>query len=410
MFSTWYQILFINYAYGNSVECPNVINLAFGLNLHLRRPTIWNQLQINCCNSTGITCAGNVLNSISWGNMGLNGTVNSTAMYFNGLQYLWLQNNKITGNLPNSFPSGFISLQMYNNKLTGTVPAYTNGVVELWIDGNQLTGDVPAIPNSMQYLTLGTSSRPGNAFTGTLRFNKPYYASIVGNYITDVIFINLSQLPASGSCDLSGNPLLGNPNLIPLVSKCVMDGLYNATSLPTTLTNTYTVTGLVDSAGINGHLSSTSIRTLVGNEPSYTSSLLFTKTSINSQSTASTALDDMGSRTANGGTTTPASSTNFISVLKMLAISISTSSQSTITELYYVTDTVTYTQGLKGPVTQLYPVLTLQKILKMLIRIGINFFVLVSVLNRAPYLRAIKELLHIKPPSQTQSAISYDLS
>ena len=88
---------------GISKDCPNLINLAYGLKLGTSQPTIMTQLQTDCCIATGITCVNQVVTVISWGNagiaMGLTGTINGSAIPSN-VTDLFLDTNSITGIIP----------------------------------------------------------------------------------------------------------------------------------------------------------------------------------------------------------------------------------------------------------------------------------------------------------------------
>ena len=156
--------------------------------------------------------------------MGLNGIINGTAIP-SSVTRLYLHVNAITGSIPSALPSGLISLSL---------------------DGNQMSGDLPSFPSSLQYFYLGYPGFPGNHFTGTLRLNRPIELYINDNWITDVVIQNSSVL---GTCDLSNNPLLENPNIAGLTT-CTKSGLYSASLLPitrstlTTLTKTTTTSAL----------------------------------------------------------------------------------------------------------------------------------------------------------------------
>jgi len=90
---------------------------------------------------------------------------------------------------------------------------------------------------SLNYLYLGSSGSPGNHFTGQVKLNSPSEVRLNYNWITDVLIADTSQL--TSGCDISYNPLLGNPNIVNLLGapvNCVQVGLYSASLLPNTVT------------------------------------------------------------------------------------------------------------------------------------------------------------------------------
>ena len=238
--------------YAYSTDCPNLVNLARGLGVQSVNPTLWTELQGDCCSATGVVCFNQLVISISWSNMGLRGTINGTAIP-SGLTFIDLYRNKLSGRLPLSFPAGLTDLYVHYNNLNGSIPVLPNplnylylhfnllsgviptipnGLKELFVEGNALYGDLPIFPNTLQYFYLGFPGQPGNHFSGTLRLNRPIHLYINDNWITDIIIQDGSQINPS-FCDLSNNPLLGNPNIAGL-TMCTKIGLYSASLLPVT--------------------------------------------------------------------------------------------------------------------------------------------------------------------------------
>ena len=103
-----------------------------------------------------------------------------------------------------------------------------------------MSGDIPAFPSTLEYLQLGYPGFPGNHFTGSVRLNAPVFLFINENWITDVVIQDKSGLPTN-NCDLSNNPLLGNPNIAWLIV-CTKNGLYSAGLLPNTKSTSTVVT------------------------------------------------------------------------------------------------------------------------------------------------------------------------
>ena len=204
--------------YAVSSDCPNVIQLAFGLKVDIHLPAIWTALQGDCCTAYGIYCDDSQrVTEISWWNNGLNGFINGSAI-----------------------PSGVILLGLGSNSLTGNIPSILpSGLRELYLEGSRMSGDLPSFPSTLTHLALGWSGLPGNQFTGTLRLNRPIELHINHNWITDVVILDSSQINPSW-CDLSNNPLLGNPNIANLTT-CTQDGMYSAALLPVTMSTEATV-------------------------------------------------------------------------------------------------------------------------------------------------------------------------
>ena len=202
-------------AYAISIDCPDLINLALGLNMDIKRPTTMAEVLNDCCSATGVACVSQRVRVIQWGNINLDGVINGTALP-SSLQELDLDGNRIVGNLPRIWPSG---------------------ITDIYVDGNKLTGDVPTFPSSLKYLYLGSSGSPGNRFTGQVKLNRPSEVRLNYNWITDVIISDTSQLTVA--CDISYNPLLGNPNIDNIIGapvNCLHAGLYSASLLPYTVT------------------------------------------------------------------------------------------------------------------------------------------------------------------------------
>ena len=199
--------------YAISGDCPNMRQFAFDLGMKTAQPAIWTALQSDCCTADGVTCNGQRVTEIDWPFMGLNGFINETAIP-SSLTNLYFQQNYLIGNIPSNLPDGLLRLALYNNRMSG---------------------DLLLFPSTLQYLWLGWPGYPGNHFTGSLRLNKTNGLRINDNWITDVVIQDSNLLGTGGfGCDLSNNPLLGNPNINGLTA-CTKNGLYSAGLLPVTI-------------------------------------------------------------------------------------------------------------------------------------------------------------------------------
>ena len=232
---------------GVSSDCPNVIQLAKGMNVSAIRPSLMNLLQMDCC-SAGLNPSATVTNlnyvdcdfaqrvvSINWSYIGLNGVINSSAIP-PLLTFLNLGFNSLTGSFP-ILPSGLTYLSLSSNRIIGNIAGNLPvGLTDFRVRGNLMTGDLSIFPPNIQYLYLNSPSVSGNFFSGTLRLNRPIWLYMNDNWITDIIIQDTSQIDPA-NCDISNNPLLGNPN-INLLTMCTRNGLYSASLLPKTISST----------------------------------------------------------------------------------------------------------------------------------------------------------------------------
>ena len=163
------RILLISSAYSISTDCPNMINLARGLGMITQQPAIWNQLQIDCCTSSGVICVSQSVTQIIWNNTNLNGFINATALP-SGLQKLYLYGNQIYGSIPRTWPSTLQNLYLNYNLLTGAIPIiWPSGLKKLDLGSNQLNGTIPGSwPAGLQLLRLYN-----NQFTGGIPSSWP---------------------------------------------------------------------------------------------------------------------------------------------------------------------------------------------------------------------------------------------
>ena len=300
-FIPWITITSLQ-VFGISIDCPDIINLAAGLNMNVRQPVKMARIILDCCGaSTGVVCTSQRVSQIVWPSLNLNGFINASALpstltvldlgintikstYPNGLpngvNLLILKNNQINGsivNFPSSLqtidltaagviggnlpvlPAGFLTGHFPDNMFTGSIPTpLPSGVATLEIHNNLMSGDLPALPYWLRNLKLGIpGNRNYNVFTGTLLFAQPFQILVNGNWITDVIVTDSSQLTR---CDLSNTPLLGNPNIAGLAI-CTKNNMFDPiTMLPDCQTL------VIFAKGLNMHLAQPEImRQLIGN-------------------------------------------------------------------------------------------------------------------------------------------------
>ena len=282
------SFIILSCGYGVSLDCPNVVNFGKHLNLDLSQPAIWNQLQIDCCTASGLTCSSNFVTGISWSGRNLNGSFNGTALgLLSSLSNLDLSNNQIVGHINATvFPPSLNSLQLRYNLFFGQIPLYLpNGITYVNFRSTQLSGliSIP-FPSSVHTLDLSYNQFVGafpsplpsalvnihvnnnlfsgqlsnipssvtglfihvNQFSGTIALTKPISVNIRDNQITDIVIIDITSL---SSCTLSNNALFGNLYIANLTI-CVQTGLFNATPIQITKTTSDFETRLLNATSI----------------------------------------------------------------------------------------------------------------------------------------------------------------
>ena len=204
-------------------DCAKVTNLALDLNLNLSNPSLFSEIQQDCCrmpsdpNGSILACSGNTVFAINWNNRGLSGSINASNIP-SSLQKLYLQNNKINGSMPVSFPDTMVNLHLGNNPFSvSNAPLLPPRLKTLDLSTCNLVGSIQSFPRNLTYIDLS--------------YNQPNISSI-GSILNPELetlrikFCNLSgHLPnltrSLKGIDLSSNDLEGPvpslpPNLISL--------------------------------------------------------------------------------------------------------------------------------------------------------------------------------------------------
>ena len=312
---------FIPFAISASVDCPNLIQLAYGFNMHIKQPPIWTTLQTDCCTASGVTCdVSQRVTHISWRSLRLNGTINGTAipstltnfelgnnkltnaipnMLSPDLVYLDLSSNRLNESIPAVLPSNITILDLADNQLSSDIPAILpSGLTDLYLDQNQLTGIIPInLPMNLQRVRLWSNRLTGGIplvlpnnlisfwidgnflsgdlplFPASLSFIGLGYPDETQNQFSGILRLNrpielyindnwitdvvIQDSSALAYCDLSNTPLLGNPNIANL-TMCTKIGLYNASLLPNTrMSTTSTISVELQSTIIRAHIETT---------------------------------------------------------------------------------------------------------------------------------------------------------
>ena len=104
-----------------SIDCPTMIQFASNLGMQSAQPTIWTQLNADCCTTAGVNCVSQRVTRIVWDGKGLKGFINSSALP-SSVTWLNLGPNQLTGGLSSDWPSGLLFLEVDGNLLSGDVP------------------------------------------------------------------------------------------------------------------------------------------------------------------------------------------------------------------------------------------------------------------------------------------------
>ena len=214
--------------WGSIVIAQCVLMIELGLELHLDKvdPMEMDQVRTDCCLSNGIVCdvEGRVT-QIYWTDMGLYGVISPLNIPDNGvLTDLNLFGNKISGVIP-SLPSSLVRIDLSSNRFNGSIPKLPPNLLSLSLYQNELSGVVPVLPKSLYYLALSHSEYtdgPQNTIGGNVTLVQPYVVFIQNNDISNVIIYDTSVL---SNCDISDNPLMGNPSITNL-TMCMQFNLY----------------------------------------------------------------------------------------------------------------------------------------------------------------------------------------
>ncbi len=209
-------MLVFNVLFAVSIDCPNVINLAYGMNMHLIQPLKWyNLTNYDCCDSksnVGIQCTNERIITLKWSSLNLNGTLNATAIPIS-VTTIDFQSNRLSGTIP-SIPINVLVFLCSANMFTGTLPELSSSIDELGLSQNQFVGQVPKPPQSLRYLYLHTNKLNG---TIPLVTSSLVHLYLGNNLLTGTIPTLLLSLTA---LSLYSNLLEGN---IPSLPNSLLD-------------------------------------------------------------------------------------------------------------------------------------------------------------------------------------------
>ena len=239
---------FVLRVYSITDDCLNLINLAESANLQAVDPAHMDELKVDCCTATDITCdSENHVTRVQWFGKGLSGSLNVTAItpfveelylgmnFFNimipndlpdSLQVIDLSNNPLIGGISQTLPANLRELYLVKCNLEGPIPnSLPPGLKILNLFKNRMSGELPEFPSSLNDIDFSN----GNKFTGTLKLNSPERIFIADNFISDIQVTTAVNL---GSCRLSGNAFLDNANVTTFFQNCILDDIFSSLILP----------------------------------------------------------------------------------------------------------------------------------------------------------------------------------
>ena len=430
----------VNFVLGLSQDCPNMIFLARGLNMHITNVGLYNMVVSDCCSATGVSCDGTPrVTIINWSSSSLTGFLNTSALpsnlillslndnsvggpfpknlpialeelyltgnNFNGvipsnlpttLLYLFLNDNFVTGNLPSVLPPQLYQIGATLNQLNGTLPVAlpSSRLFGVYLQNNYFTGPIPTIPNGMRDLdlyynflsgvvpvfpmSLRNLKIQGNALSGIVYLSAvPTYNAILNdNLFTGVIIYVISSIQI---CDISNNPLLGSPSISNLTI-CTQTGLFK----------------IVQSSTI---VSSKKSTTLISTEKSTTSSVGTPKTSTTSISLAivpKISVSTVGSIILNSSISSAidtfasvadtflVSNTRLASILNIQSMNNTSPTHLNITSMPHLSTSLIYQNGPASAIIQL------NLRFMAVVRIVINAMILSSIVTKMPLSRHFK--------------------
>ena len=142
-----------------------------------------NQLNVDCCNSTGVVCTLGRVTSIKWESMNLAGTINSSAIP-NALVTLSLLNNGIGGSI-SGYPSTLQTVDFCYNKISGPMPPFHTNLIKADYCSNLFIGTIPRMNDKLEFLNLWNCV----GLYGNIEYfpNKLRHINVAGNYMNGTL-------------------------------------------------------------------------------------------------------------------------------------------------------------------------------------------------------------------------------
>ena len=174
---------------GTSIDCPDVIEFAKGLNMNNVNPVKFQSLT-NCCSSSGTICSGGRVVAINWRRLSLDGVLNLQYLP-DSVDTLILSSNTIQS-LPNDFSIAdkLTLIDLSGNGIVASFPEYwPSHLIDLNLSCNFITGALPCLPSTLETINVAYNSLSGsiiNAFTPNITsvsINQNFFSGNLPNTV-----------------------------------------------------------------------------------------------------------------------------------------------------------------------------------------------------------------------------------
>lgn len=170
------------------------------------------------CTWNGVVCNGGTIQQLLLSANNLSGPLPATISDLTGLQLLYLNNNQLTGTIPDLSPLASLRvLYLHQNQLSGGLNAssFPMSIEDIYLTANQLTGNIPDFSShaSLRYLLLNNNQFNGT-IDGTLFPGSLQSLNLISNQLSGPVPANLNN--GLRWLNLNNNQFSGNLPALPL--------------------------------------------------------------------------------------------------------------------------------------------------------------------------------------------------
>ena len=155
-------MLIVPSIYSFSIDCQDVINLAYGAQMDIAQPLMMTKILTNCCDlvETKVTCTNSRVTEIDWGWLNLVGQINMTAVPSQVVKLVLL--NNLLNSTINFLPNGIRILDLGLNKLSSTTLDFPESYEIINIQQNRINTSIAGFPSKLQSINAGYNYISGN--------------------------------------------------------------------------------------------------------------------------------------------------------------------------------------------------------------------------------------------------------